>query len=125
MKVFGKRTGGGRRSADRRVTPLPCLATTVGSARGATLQDVSSTGARLCGTALPKVNEQLVLKVGAVEAFAVVRWAEAGQCGIAFEKPLSTEAIASLEREAEEIRLMRLTPDQSMAMQQWVLAIST
>jgi hypothetical protein len=73
---------------------------------------------------LPRVDEQLVLKVGDVEAFAVVRWAEPGQCGIEFEKCLSTNAVESLAREAEKIRLMRLTPDQSMAMQQWVLAIS-
>lgn len=124
MAVFGKRSGGGRRSADRRVAPLPCIATTVGSVRGATLHDISCTGARICGPTLPKVDEQLVLKVGNVEAFAVVRWSEPEQCGIEFEKLLSSDALASLTSEAETIRLMRLTPDESLAMQQWVLAIS-
>lgn len=73
---------------------------------------------------MPKVDEQLVLKVGNVEAFAVVRWSEPEQCGIEFEKLLSSDALASLTSEAETIRLMRLTPDESLAMQQWVLAIS-
>ena len=124
MTDFGRRLGGGRRSADRRVTPLPCLTTTVAARVGATLHDISRTGARLCGSTLPPVGEQLVLKVGDVEAMAIVRWAQPGQCGVEFDSGVATSDILALERQAETNRLMQLTPEQSLAMQQWVFAVS-
>ena len=85
MMAFGKRLGGGRRSAARSAGPLIAVFTTLKHSHSAELADVSSTGARLRGPQLPDMGEELLLSIDVVRAFGSVIWSEAGECGVSFD----------------------------------------
>lgn len=72
---------------------------TVTRTHAARLVDVSTTGARLRDEDLPAVDEVLELTVGNVRAFAIVRWVSNGECGIAFEPPLTEPEVTSLRHQ--------------------------
>ena len=97
MSTFGKRQGGGRRRAEREHLPLIAIFTTRTRSHAAALVDLSATGARLRGTDLPAPDEDLMLNVEGLSAYAVTRWCRLGFCGVEFEVPLSPAQIASLE----------------------------
>lgn len=100
MRAFGKKPGGGRRSADRDCAPLTAVFTTVAYSRSVRLVDLSCSGAKLHGAVLPEIGEEFVLSVGRLRAFATVVWAEQGQCGVKFDLPLDPADLGFLHREA-------------------------
>ena len=119
MTVFGKRMGGGRRSAARREGPLIAVLTTLKGSHSAVLADISATGARLRAAQLPDMGEVLTLRIDAVEAFGAVIWVEAGECGIAFDRPLAPDEEQLLRQKVAETH--GLPPDIKAAYDTWVL----
>jgi hypothetical protein len=119
MTVFGKRMGGGRRSAARREGPLIAVLTTLKASHSAVLADISATGARLRAAQLPDMGEVLTLRIDAVEAFGAVIWVEAGECGIAFDRPLAPDEEQLLRQKVAETH--GLPPDIKAAYDTWVL----
>ena len=119
MTVFGKRMGGGRRSAARREGPLIAVLTTLKGSHSAVLADISATGARLRATQLTDMGEVLTLRIDAVEAFGAVIWVEAGECGIAFDRPLAPDEEQLLRQKVAETH--GLPPDIKAAYDSWVL----
>src|SRR5688572_19233357 len=119
MTVFGKRMGGGRRSAARREGPLIAVLTTLKASHSAVLADISATGARLRAAQLPDMGEVLTLRIDAVEAFGAVIWVEAGECGIAFDRPLAPDEEQLLRQKVAETH--GLPPDIKAAYDSWVL----
>jgi hypothetical protein len=119
MAVFGKRMGGGRRSAARREGPLIAVLTTLKGSHSAVLADISATGARLRAAQLPDMGEVLTLRIDAVEAFGAVIWVEAGECGIAFDRPLAPDEEQLLRQKVAETH--GLPPDIKAAYDTWVL----
>lgn len=93
MSSFGRKDGGGRRSAARARGPLTAVFTTVTRSHAATLVDVSADGARLCGDDLPAVGELAELRIGGVHAFGVIRWVRGRECGLLFDIPLDAEEV--------------------------------
>ena len=91
MGAFGKRAGGGRRSAARTSAPLMAVLTTLVGSRSTVLADVSSTGARVRGPDLPAMGEELIVNIERVQAFGTVVWSDSGECGIVFEPPLHAD----------------------------------
>lgn len=100
MIAFGKRLGGGRRSADRNAVPLMAVLTTVAHSQAICLVDLSCTGARLRGAVLPAKGEELMLSVGRLRAFATVVWAKPGQCGVRFDLPLGSADVMQVRSQA-------------------------
>lgn len=81
--------------------------------------DVSSSGVRLRGSDLPRMGEELVVTMEKVQAFGTVAWSDQGECGIAFDPPLSREDEEMLQVKA---RLARgLPPGIRAAFDDWVL----
>ena len=119
MTVFGKRMGGGRRSAARREGPLIAVLTTIKGSHSAVLADISATGARLRAAQLPDMGEVLTLRIDAVEAFGAVIWVEADECGIAFDRPLPPDEEQLLRQKVAETH--GLPPDIKAAYDSWVL----
>ena len=119
MTVFGKRMGGGRRSAARREGPLIAVLTTLKASHSAVLADISATGARLRAAQLPDMGEVLTLRIDAVEAFGAVIWVEAGECGIAFDRPLAPDEEQLLRQKVAETH--GLPPDIKAAYDNWVV----
>src|SRR6187455_99574 len=99
MGEFGKRKGGGRRSAARTSLPLIAVITTLRDSRSAVLADVSETGARLRGRDLPPEHEDLFIAVEGLSVFGTVAWADGDERGVSFDAPLHAEDEALLRKQ--------------------------
>ncbi len=119
MKMFGKSKGGGRRAAPRETTPLVAVLTSLTRSHGAVLVDVSCTGARFRGADLPKANEQLVVTIQDIRAFATVAWSEHGQCGAEFDPALQPEDVEKLREDVA--RTAGVEPHMKAAADAWIL----
>ena len=86
------------------------------------LVDVSSTGARVRGEDLPGVDEELILGAEQVKAFGVVRWHNAGDCGIEFDQPLPSSQVVGLRREVA--KGAGLPPEFKGALEDWILGVA-
>ena len=117
---FGKRKGGGRRSAARRNAPLIAIVSTVMQTQRATLVDISCSGARLVGHDLPEIGEHFILRIEAMQAFATVVWSKEDQRGVRFESPLADEEVELLRRAAGSPSLASLTPEEKLALDDWI-----
>jgi hypothetical protein len=122
MVAFGKRIGGGRRSAARESAPLVAVFTTITRSHAASLVDVSATGARLHSEDLPAVGELVELSMGKVRAFALVRWVSGNECGLAFDGQLAAAEVKSLRKQVQQTA--GLPPEIRAAYDDWVLGIA-
>lgn len=118
MNEFGKRQGGGRRTAPREETPLFAVFSTVSRSDRALVVDVSATGARLRGDHLPPCGESLELSIERARAFGTVMWSEGRECGIAFDEPMSAAEVLSLRDRVSA--LGGLPPQLKGALDDWM-----
>ena len=120
MTGFGKRKGGGRRSAARQKAPVIAVVSTVLQTQRATLVDISGNGARLMGPDLPEPGEHFILRIAAVQVFATVVWSHEDQRGVTFETPVADDDVELVRREAGSPSLASLTPDERLALDDWI-----
>ena len=119
MVAFGKSRGGGRRSSERAAAPLLASITTLTRSHSAVVVDVSTSGARLHGSDLPEMGEELVVNIDGVQAFGTVVWSDQGEAGIEFDSPLSVEEHTLLQ---QQVTLTRgLPPEMKTAFESWVI----
>lgn len=116
---FGKRQGGGRRTAARTPVPLIAVLTTVTHSHFAILVDVSRTGARVRGSDLPGEGKDVVVRVDSVRVFATVVWSARGQCGLAFEQAITDDEVERLRQRASNVKVAGLTPQEKAALDDW------
>ena len=114
---FGKCQGGGRRRAARGKFPCIISYRTLLRSASAFLIDVSRTGARLRGEALPGAGEDLVLNIEGHTTFASVAWSDGANCGLDFDGPLPSATLAAIE--AKVSRARGLSPQQIAALDDW------
>jgi PilZ domain len=126
MPMFGKRIDGvdGRRSAIREPMLLSAAILTLNRSFSAIIVDVSATGARLGGCREVSQGDDLWIKVGVIDALATVVWAEEGQCGVTFDAALSDADLDHLRKEAKNTLVTRLTPQERLAAQGWIAALT-
>ena len=88
---FGRRTDGptGRRRAVRERMNLPVSLYSVEQSRVALLADVSSSGCRLQGSALPEVGQDVLLRAADVELFGQIVWKDGVDRGVMFDEAIS------------------------------------
>ena len=122
MGVFGKSIGGGRRSAARSSAPLIAVLTTLVGSRSAVLADVSSTGARVRGSDLPVMGEELIVNIDRVQAFGTVVWSDSGECGIVFDPALEPDDEIYLRTLVAAAK--GLPPDIRAAFENWVVGVA-
>jgi len=101
MSTFGKSSGGGRRKSPRSQEPLLATLSTIADDYRAGLVNLSSTGARLSAPCLPRVGEDVILKADTVISSGHVVWSERGQCGVAFDRPITPVDAKRLRSEAD------------------------
>lgn len=119
--TFGKRGGGGRRSAPREAAPLLAVYTTVTKSHEVVLVDVSSTGALLRGPNLPELGDELFVSVETIRAFGKVVRVEEHEFAVAFDRPLTSE---DLEMLADRVRRgAGFSPEERAAIDGWVLGV--
>ena len=119
MSIFGKKSGGGRRAAQREKLPLPAMVSTIENTAIAELLDLSSTGAKLKGLALPPEGEVLSLKLDCVRAFGQIAWRTADECGVHFDVPLAPFELARLRREVSVTSVIWGSVDERLAARDW------
>ena len=101
MSMFGKSKGGGRRRAARAPAPLLAVVSTVAYDRRVGLLNVSRDGVLLTSPDLPHEGETVVFQSDAVQSFGRVVWTSRGQCGVAFDAPISQHQVEQLRDEAD------------------------
>ena len=77
-----------RASERHRVLLSAKLITTTGES-SVRLRDLSATGAKVEGAALPPAGKDVILKRGRFEAFATIAWSNGSSAGLAFDEPLT------------------------------------
>lgn len=100
MNSFGKSNGGGRRKALRAQMPLLAVVSTLDLERRVGVINVSRNGVQLTSPDLPAEGEMVIFQSESVQSFGRVAWVRSGQCGIAFEGPISADQVEELRREA-------------------------
>lgn len=124
MAQFGRCGGGGRRIDARESAPLPAMVTTLSNSHPAVLVNISRTGAQLRGSNLPHAGEELLIKMGSLQAFATVAWSRGDHCGVEFECRIAVHELQQLRREASTTSLMRLSPEEKLALDDWTIGLA-
>jgi hypothetical protein len=121
MSTFGKRIDGvnGGRGDSRRPVLVAAAMIALPRSGPATVVNVSCTGARLRGRALPQLGEDALIKVRRVEAFGRIVWNHDDLCGMHFDCPLSQQELQILEQQTEAVLITRLTPEEALALEDW------
>jgi len=101
---------------------LIAIFTTTTRSHGATLKDISRTGARLHGSDLPQKGADFILTVEGVRVFGSVVWSKDGECGVAFDGPLPTADFELLRYKVAAAR--GLSPDLRAAQEDWELGVA-
>ena len=122
MSTFGKRNGGGRRSAARLSAPLIAVVTTFRESRSAVLVDVSATGAKLRGRDLPAVSEELFVTIDGTICFGSIAWEQGDERGVAFDEPLLPKDEARLRDRVAQAR--GLSPEFRHAFEDWAQGLA-
>ena len=94
MRTFGKRVDGvwGRRQAARKTVDLDGTAMSLDGANSVTLENVSSSGAKLLGRCLPETGKEILIRTDEFSFFGCIAWANEHSYGIAFADDLHAEA---------------------------------
>jgi hypothetical protein len=116
---FGKRNGGGRRSAKRVTAPLPALLITMSDRHPALLFDISEVGAQLRARDAPKKGLEVFLQVGDVDVYAQVVWSKGDVCGLKFCDPIRGFDLHQLAFEAAGAAGARISPAQKGGVDDW------
>lgn len=103
---------------------LEVVVSTVEHSQPTELVDISSTGARLRGRALPPEGEYVELRMDCIRAFGPVVWSTCDECGVAFDSPLLAVEADRLRREGKPAILMRLPLEERVAMEQWASGVA-
>ena len=118
-----------RESERHRVLLSAKLITTTGESC-VRVRDLSATGAKLEGDALPGAGKDVILKRGRLEVFGAIVWSNGSSAGIAFDEPLSEGELlaqsdpASVPPEPEVykrpgFRSRPLTPEELALAESW------
>jgi len=92
LRLAGEEAAAPPQPGEYRVLLLATLITTTRELP-VKLRSLSVTGATLEAFDLPRQGTDVILKRGAIEAFATVAWAEGRRCAIAFETPLTEDEV--------------------------------
>jgi hypothetical protein len=93
--------------------------TTLMRSHSAVVVNVSTSGARLRGSDLPAMGEELVVNIDGVQAFGSVVWSDQGEAGIEFDTPLGVEEETLLQ---QQVALTKgLPPEMKTAFESWVI----
>jgi hypothetical protein len=120
--MFGKSEGGGRRQAPRTAAPLNAVVDMIGQSRCFELVDISTSGARLSGTPLPRIGTEVTVSVETVQAFGIIVWSEHGQCGVEFDHGLDAQAVRAIRHQV--LRAAGMRPGLKAAMDDWTMGMA-
>ena len=109
----------GRRAEPRTHILLPASVEALDGSQRIKLLDVSRTGARLEGAALPEVGKDVILRCGAIDTFGTVVWAASERCGVHFDEPITVSDLIALRNVAVAAEHAGVTPEELQATADW------
>ena len=98
---------------------VPALAEALSGRRNVRLLDLSRSGAKLEGADLPSVGKDIVLRCAGLDTFGTIVWAEAEQCGIAFDEQIRLRDLVRLRDVAFAIDESDFTAEEIEAAADW------
>ena len=104
---FGKSYGGGRRCAGRSPLAEQAIVSTLSSCSAAAVIDISKTGAKLRGVKGVTIGDEVLLKLGKLHLFGIVRWMRNEACGVEFDAPIGRFQFEELRKKEWSGYLMR------------------
>lgn len=98
---FGRRLDGvgGRRCEGRTSIAIAASLFSMRQSRVVMLTNISRKGAMLKGSELPSACAEVWIRLGMLDIFGIVVWADRVTCGIRFDRPLGDAEIQQFERE--------------------------
>lgn len=121
---FGKRQGGGRRSAKRVCASQPAILITMSDRHRALLFNISRTGAKLRAESPPSVGTELFLQVGDLDVYAKVVWRRGEECGLHFDHEIRDWDVERLNFEASRGGKATLMPAEKGGADDWVAGVA-
>jgi len=109
----------GRRDEPRAYLLLPASVEALSGRNSVNLLDVSRTGARIEGAALPEAGKDVVLRCGEIDTLGTVAWNRGGQCGVHFDEPISRTNLIALRSAAMAVERSGMTPEEMQARADW------
>jgi hypothetical protein len=105
---FGKRIDGpsGRRLKNREEVVLAASAQSLGSSRPVVVSDVSTGGAKLRGHRLDALDKDILIRVGDVDLFATIAWADRDECGVRWDEPPTADLLRRIKRDGQWASVM-------------------
>lgn len=119
MSYFGKSDGGGRRGTGRSPLAEQAVVSTLSSCSAAAVLDISRTGAKLRGVRTIALGDEVMLKLGKLQLFGIVRWLQKDVCGVEFDAPIPRHHFEELRRKEWAGYLMRRNVEQRLALEDW------
>jgi hypothetical protein len=114
----------GRRVLPRAQLALKAIVYSLDGCRHIRLIEVSQSGARLEGPALPSVGKDVVLRCDGVEAFGRVIWATDDRCGVEFDEKVPGKDLLALRHHADTSARSNLTDEEREAMEDWANGVA-
>ena len=120
MGGFGTRIdgAGGRRGAARGAVSLAASMQTTGTYLTIEIVEISATGARLRGAALPAEGQFVLLRAGPLDLFGEVVWHRGDLCGIHFDEPLDDPCVKRMRRD-NRVASINVTSADRQAAEDW------
>ncbi len=132
LSLVGEEQAAERRRSPRFRVMLSAKLVTTTDEHSVDLRNVSATGALAKGIRLPAPGQDVVLRRGAVEAFARVVWSDGTRCGLEFEEQMpGGDLLTRLKTEPERaapppvamgrpsLRPERLTEEELALVREW------
>ena len=120
--MFGKRIdrpGGARRAVRDEMMIRASIMTTMDSV-SVDLLDLSKSGARLRGNALPAPGQEVLVLLGRLDAFGTIVWRDYDQCGVHFDVQLSDQAVSIVQAESGPSSLGHIRGEERLAASEWL-----
>jgi hypothetical protein len=89
-----------RRAAARRRIFITGSAVTIRGSKSVIVENVSTTGARVCGRDLPPIGKQVLIWMEGLDVLGSVAWVKNDECGVRFDLSLEAKALTCLEEQA-------------------------
>jgi len=119
--AFGNRIDqpGGSRRAVREGVMLPAAMMTTTDSASVDLLDLSKSGAKLRGLGLPPPGQEVLVRLGRLEAFGSIIWRDEDECGVHFDVALSERAVSIVNEERGLASLRGVPGEDLLAASDW------
>ena len=108
-----------RRRAARSSVLLPASVVTMSAYQFLEVINLSPTGAKLRGAALPQMGKPAMFRLDQFQVLCKVVWIKNDLCGIRFDELIPPRVLANFRKAGNTAQVGMLTPDEAQAAEEW------